>query len=306
MACSARVAALALLCQVLACSADGQCASGHRGPKCSSNADCTNLANCVRCAKSGYCTDVPLGPGPSPGPSPSPSPGPSPSPSVSGCTEGNHSYDYLGLVQGWPNSWCLRSDCQDSYASLNVWTLHGVWPSRVGALAMSYPCDCDTRQFDVSQVSSIKAQLDNYWPSFHSNEAFWAHEWTKHGTCADNAQMKDELSFFTQGLQLRESHDIAAALHKASIAMDGSSHTGTELTDALKSVSGFAPMLGCFEKDGKQYLHEVTFCLDKTTLKDIQCDKSVRSLKNDEVSDCDLTQSIVLMAPKSTSQVIHL
>jgi len=38
----------------------GQCNSGSRGPKCSTNADCTGLKNCVRCAGSGYCTDVPL------------------------------------------------------------------------------------------------------------------------------------------------------------------------------------------------------------------------------------------------------
>lgn len=41
-------------------SAKGQCISGQRGPKCSSNSDCEGLGGCARCAKSGYCTDVAL------------------------------------------------------------------------------------------------------------------------------------------------------------------------------------------------------------------------------------------------------
>ncbi|CAK9044856.1 Hypothetical protein SCF082_LOCUS25423 [Durusdinium trenchii] len=40
--------------------AAGQCITGQRGPRCSSDADCWNKANCQRCAHSGYCTDVPL------------------------------------------------------------------------------------------------------------------------------------------------------------------------------------------------------------------------------------------------------
>lgn len=38
----------------------GECVSGQHGPKCSSNSDCDGVKDCVRCAKSGYCTDVPL------------------------------------------------------------------------------------------------------------------------------------------------------------------------------------------------------------------------------------------------------
>jgi len=44
-----------------------QCVSGEHGPACGSDDDCAGLKGCVRCAHSGYCTDVPL-PGPSPAP----------------------------------------------------------------------------------------------------------------------------------------------------------------------------------------------------------------------------------------------
>jgi len=38
----------------------GQCNSGEHGPRCSGDTDCSGASNCVRCAHSGYCTDVPL------------------------------------------------------------------------------------------------------------------------------------------------------------------------------------------------------------------------------------------------------
>ena len=36
-----------------------QCVPGKHGPKCSSDGDCAGIPNCVRCAKSGFCTEEP-------------------------------------------------------------------------------------------------------------------------------------------------------------------------------------------------------------------------------------------------------
>jgi len=36
------------------------CVPSKHGPTCSSNGDCAGVRGCVRCAGSGYCTDVPL------------------------------------------------------------------------------------------------------------------------------------------------------------------------------------------------------------------------------------------------------
>merc|ERR1712064_108265 len=38
----------------------GECVPNQHGPACSSNSDCDGVTGCVRCAGSGYCTDVPL------------------------------------------------------------------------------------------------------------------------------------------------------------------------------------------------------------------------------------------------------
>ena len=33
---------------------------GEHGPACESDVDCAHVTGCVRCAQSGFCTDVPL------------------------------------------------------------------------------------------------------------------------------------------------------------------------------------------------------------------------------------------------------
>lgn len=38
----------------------GKCVTGRHGPACSSDGDCEGLSGCLRCARSGYCTDVPI------------------------------------------------------------------------------------------------------------------------------------------------------------------------------------------------------------------------------------------------------
>ena len=37
------------------------CVPGQHGPPCDSDEDCSSVPDCVRCAGSGFCTDVPLG-----------------------------------------------------------------------------------------------------------------------------------------------------------------------------------------------------------------------------------------------------
>mmetsp|Transcript_136753 Transcript_136753/g.265984 ORF Transcript_136753/g.265984 Transcript_136753/m.265984 type:complete len:301 (-) Transcript_136753:302-1204(-) len=298
MAATMSVAALIILSRFIAASAE-ICIHGKRGPRCSSNSDCVNQAGCVRCAHNGYCTDIPL-----PGPSPSPGPGPH---YPTGCTSGNKSYDFLSLVQGWPKSGCLSRSCPGNYAKLDVFTMHGLWPSRIGDAAMSFPCKCDDRNFDSSKVSSIQDQLNQFWPSFNDNKEFWGHEWTKHGTCAaDVDDLKDELSFFKTTLGLRQTHDIMDALQKASITPSSDkTYSAQEIGKALTPIDGFQPLIGCIMKSGKQYLHEVTFCIDKS-LKDVNCDDSVRKLPHDEISDCDFSQPIVLAAPDSQARVAPL
>lgn len=226
-----------------------------------------------------------------------------------GCTPGNHSFDYFLLVQGWPNSACQAHPCGEStFGQLSVWTMHGLWPSRAGDAASSYPCKCDSRSFDESQVQSIEDQLHQYWPSYEGNAAeFWTHEWEKHGTCSsDTKDLATELGYFSKTLALRGAHDIGAALKKASITPENSKeYTAQELFAALTPVNGFKPLLGCVRAHGKQYLHEVSFCLDKS-LNDMQCDDGVLHVHGDEVSNCDLAQTMVLVEPATARDYVSV
>jgi len=74
------------------------------------------------------------------------------------------------------------------------WTLHGLWPN--------WGSNCGNQAFDPSQVSSILSNMTDLWhscPEYHqTNDEFWSHEWSKHGTCTKLSQ----LDFFSLGLKL--------------------------------------------------------------------------------------------------------
>jgi len=181
--------------------------------------------------------------------------------------------------------------------------MHGLWPSRAGALEASYPCNCDNRQFDESQISSVEDDLNKFWVSYNDNKPFWEHEFTKHGTCAGSVSaLATELDFFKTTLDLRAKHDIASALSHAGITPDNSKKYSTDqLLQALTSAGGgFKPLLGCTKKSSDQYIHEITFCLDKS-LNNIHCDDAVKA-GGGEVSDCDYSQPVILAEPKAGNQ----
>jgi len=77
----------------------------------------------------------------------------------------------------------------------SIWTMHGLWPDPNNF--------CEGEDFDISQIESIRSEMDTYWiscPVFDwSNEELWAHEWSKHGTCSGLTQ----LGYFSRALKLR-------------------------------------------------------------------------------------------------------
>jgi len=175
--------------------------------------------------------------------------------------------------------------------------MHGLWPSRTGTAAKTYPCDCDHRGFNKSQLSSIADAMQQFWPSENADaEDFWAHEWTKHGTCSKDVELlQTELGFFNTTLGLRQARDIGAALEKSSIVPDSSrGYDKSALEAALTPITGFMPILECLTVGGKQYLHQASFCLDKT-LQDIQCDDSIAQ------QGCSGSSEIIIVQPSTQS-----
>jgi len=199
----------------------------------------------------------------------------------------------------------LRPCADGNYGKMDYWVMHGLWPSRAGERVESYPCVCDNRGFNASKVIALTKDMLSYWPSYTGdNQKFWEHEWTKHGTCAgDTPPLATEFGFFSTTLSLRAQHDIASHLKKASIIPDAkTTYSTSDVQAALKQIGGQAPLLGCVNLRGQQYLHEVSFCLDKKTLKDIQCDSAIAHLRDDEVSDCNPTKPVILAVPATLQE----
>jgi Ribonuclease T2 family len=82
--------------------------------------------------------------------------------------------------------------------SSSPWTVHGLWPQNATC--------CPGPKFSMSEVMSIKPQLDEHWPSCpqysDTNEQLWSHEWMKHGRCSG----MDEMNYFEEAMTLAEKY----------------------------------------------------------------------------------------------------
>ena len=76
--------------------------------------------------------------------------------------------------------------------------MHGLWPSYSNR---SYPQYCDGSAY--TNITGVQYQdMLNYWNVGPDNQEFWAHEWEKHGTCAQNATGIGQDEYFNQALDL--------------------------------------------------------------------------------------------------------
>tara|TARA_Y100000813_G_C23955137_1_gene254552 strand:+ start:27 stop:479 length:453 start_codon:yes stop_codon:yes gene_type:complete len=79
----------------------------------------------------------------------------------------------------------FKKDSRFYYLSLmyedNKWVIHGLWPQNSKS---DYPQYCKDVTFDPSLLDPIKSELNKCWYSYTGdNDAFWEHEWKKHGSC---------------------------------------------------------------------------------------------------------------------------
>lgn len=179
-----------------------------------------------------------------------------------GCTNSTD-WDYLTLVQQWPVVDCANpAACNptDQY-----FTIHGLWPSDFSG---NYPCLCSNETFDINQIASLVPQMNTYWPSYNcSNQAFngtnpefWAHEWTKHGTCTKVlAPLSTQLQFFKTTLTMALSLDLLTLLKSANIVPGPTPVTTQSFLAAIQSGYGMLPAVGC--SGGS--LASVSLCMDK-------------------------------------------
>ena len=93
------------------------------------------------------------------------------------------SYDSYVFALQWPNGICSSSSCPSSVQSLekNIFIIHGLSPTLINGQQLR---DCTSGIQVRSSNSALFNDMNKYWPSLQtSNEAFWTHEYNKHGYC---------------------------------------------------------------------------------------------------------------------------
>ncbi|XP_052816508.1 ribonuclease Oy-like isoform X1 [Mya arenaria] len=195
-------------------------------------------------------------------------------------------YDHFTFSQSWPPGVCadgnrLHHTCHVDKL-VNSWTIHGLWPTDGTSHG---PCKCNSSmKFDFSKIASIKEQLMQYWPNLYNDtklESFWEHEWDKHGTCAqDLPALKGEHNYFQKALELNQKYNIYEILSGSDIVPSSTiKYSYKNFTDAVKSSTGFTPVLVCSYikwKNGSSMhlIDQVEICLSKVDFSPIECPSS--------------------------------
>ena len=104
--------------------------------------------------------------------------------------------------------------CDEAHSTMSTaafcvcsrFSIHGLWPEYTNG---SWPQFCTSNcTFSESPVNDLLPKLRASWPSlFHGNDAFWRHEYCKHGSCA-RAIVPDEHAYFDAVLKLNERFDL--------------------------------------------------------------------------------------------------
>ena len=92
-------------------------------------------------------------------------------------------YDSYVMAVQWSNGYCKANSCgsKADHVYTNKMTIHGLWPSLKSG---KYLAECTSGVEIVDDGSSLFTDMKQYWPSFaKGNEAFWEHEYNKHGFC---------------------------------------------------------------------------------------------------------------------------
>ncbi|XP_062083701.1 ribonuclease 1-like [Humulus lupulus] len=171
-------------------------------------------------------------------------------------------YDFFYFVQTWPGSFPFqKNEAEENFG------IHGLWPMRNDG---SYPSDCCNDELDMTTIQELKEKLDKEWPALSSltNEAFWNHEWKKHGTCS-----KKELGrfkYFDTCLRLKDQTNILKKLELKNIIANGSEYKKNDIEKALRQGDAI-PQLKCNNAAGYVQLEEVMFCVSKKKRKLIHC-----------------------------------
>ncbi|XP_050524773.1 uncharacterized protein LOC126896220 isoform X2 [Daktulosphaira vitifoliae] len=197
----------------------------------------------------------------------------------------DNEWDYLVFSQTWPYTFCHTWTIDSSSHTCNLpqnrnqWTIHGIWPNKIGTSGPFYCNNQTVLNLDV--LDSIKSEMKNRWTEVKNSNSWlnkkegelWKHEWTKHGTCAKSLPALDtELKYFQQALNWSIEYPLNNLLAKGGIQTDGS-YPLAQYWQTLITALGKRPFIDCYtdKKNHVVYIDEVRICFNKL-LKLIDCD----------------------------------
>ncbi|KUI55412.1 Ribonuclease T2-like [Cytospora mali] len=143
----------------------------------------------------------------------------------------------------------------------NSWTIHGLWPDNCDG-TYSESCDSSRDYTDITELiekygsTSLLDYMDTYWLSDdESNEKFWEHEWSTHGTCVstldpdcytDYETGEEAVDFFQVVVDLFKTLDTYSVLSDAGIVPSNSkTYTSDEIISAISDSFGKDPVILC-------------------------------------------------------------
>lgn len=197
-----------------------------------------------------------------------------------GACSKNHHFDFVLLAIQWPQTFCSTTAC---VPHADRWQIHGAWPENDDA---TWPSNCCTNHpFDASLLESIEPELVASWKTLKksgTNEKFWAHEYNKHGSCAHDAPLlNDVFKYFNNTLAaFREVHLEKWLTAAGIVPSTGRQYSARHFDHAIQVGLGHDAQLSCVNrKGGVSTISQVNICLDKITLKPIDCPLADRNCK---------------------------
>lgn len=218
-----------------------------------------------------------------------------------------HDWDYLMFSQRWPITSCAEWQAAkpDNTCSMpsdkDQWNIHGIWPTKIGTEG---PLFCPSAiHFDPDQLDPLLDDLKEHWTNIEGNTkaySFWKHEWDKHGTCSATLPLLNSIpNFFMRGLEWNKMYNLTNMLAQSKIVPGTDGYTVEQVTDAIKSVTKFEPMVQCVVDPHTKLsmISEIRICFDKS-FQLIDCDPTnpVNNKLKSVITNCSEKKPLMYLA----------